>query len=335
MEGGRSAGYLDKALSVFERAKGLTQQLLTFAKGGEPVRRTQDLRPLIANCARFALSGTNVDCRLELDEGLWPADIDENQIGQVLDNLLINARQAMPEGGTATIRAVNGPDGPCGRTVLISVADTGVGIPKEILPKIFDPFFTTKRSGNGLGLAMAYSIVQKHGGAISAKSEPGEGTLFSLSLPASSGSSGRDASDEASRFKGSGRVLVMDDEPFIRDIARDMLEKLGFGADCASDAREALRMVSEARGKGGYRAIFLDLTIPGGPGGRDIVKDLRAGGTDAVIVASSGYSEDPIMSHPREFGFDASIRKPYRVEDLARLLSSVMGGPPVGGNLLP
>jgi PAS domain S-box-containing protein len=335
MEGGRSAGYLDKALSVFERAKGLTQQLLTFAKGGEPVRRTQDLRPLIANCARFALSGTNVDCRLELDEGLWPADIDENQIGQVLDNLLINARQAMPEGGTATIRAVNGPDGPCGRTVFISVADTGVGIPKEILPKIFDPFFTTKRSGNGLGLAMAYSIVQKHGGAISAKSEPGEGTVFSLSLPASSGSSGRDASDEASRFKGSGRVLVMDDEPFIRDIARDMLEKLGFGADCASDAREALRMVSEARGKGGYRAIFLDLTIPGGPGGRDIVKDLRAGGTDAVIVASSGYSEDPIMSHPREFGFDASIRKPYRVEDLARLLSSVMGGPPVGGNLLP
>jgi PAS domain S-box-containing protein len=335
MEGGRSADYLDKALSVFERAKSLTQQLLTFAKGGEPVRRTQDLRPLIANCARFALSGTNVDCRLVLDEGLWPADIDENQIGQVLDNLLINARQAMPEGGTATIRAENGPDGPGGRTVLISVADTGVGIPKEILPKIFDPFFTTKRTGNGLGLAMAYSIVQKHGGSIAAASEPGQGTVFSLSLPASGGSSGRDASGEAARFKGSGSVLVMDDEPFIRDIARDMLEDLGFCADCVSDAREALRMVSEARGKGGYRAIFLDLTIPGGPGGRDIVQALREGGTDAVIVASSGYSEDPIMSRPREFGFDASIRKPFRAQDLSRLFSAVMRGPAIGGSPLP
>jgi CheY-like chemotaxis protein len=231
----------------------------------------------------------------------------------------------MPDGGTVTIRAVNAPPGPGGRNVLITVADTGSGMPKEILPKIFDPFFTTKRAGNGLGLAMAYSIVQKHGGSIGVESEPGRGTVFSITLPASDDASARGNDSGHARFRGAGRVLVLDDEEFIRDIARDMLQALGFEADCAKDAKEVFRLVSEAKPSGGYRAILLDLTIPGGPGGRDIVERLRELAAGAMIIASSGYSEDPIMALPREFGFDASIRKPYRTDDLSRLFSSLPG----------
>jgi PAS domain S-box-containing protein len=324
-----AAELLQHSLAVFARARGLTQQLLTFSKGGRPHKRTMDLGPLIRNAVQFTLSGSNVMAEVTIAPALWPCDVDENQLAQVIDNLVLNARQSMPAGGTINVSAANLPtssnDGTeHGSCVRISVSDTGVGIPRENLSRIFDPFFTTKERGTGLGLATAYSIVRQHAGLIEVESDVGRGSTFHVYLPAVNRHAPRGPSSNPSPAKGEGRVLVMDDEEFMRRVTSRMLVSLGYEARTVSNGAEAIGFVQSAVAEQQpFSVAILDLTIAGGLGGRETVERLRQIDPNLKVIASSGYSEDPVMAEPRAFGFAAKLPKPYTRADLAHVLATL------------
>jgi two-component system sensor histidine kinase EvgS len=322
--------YLDEVMAIFGRAKSLTQQLLTFSKGGLPKRESKDVGKIIKQSSSFSLSGSNISCTFEMDEHLWPCDVDEYQIGQVIDNLVINAQQAMPGGGTITITAKNAQlfeDNTylldAGFYVHITVADTGIGIPQSILNRVFDPFFTTKQRGTGLGLATCYSIIGKHDGTITVYSTPDQGTVFHILLPRSqAGVYGVDAeSPEKSDYKGSGTILVLDDEEFMTDIVTHMLKSMGFSVITASSGDGVLSYCRKHNSESPLTAMLLDLTLPGSRGGREIVDELRTFFPDLPIFASSGYSQDDVIAHPEEYGFTDSIAKPFDRGELMQLLS--------------
>jgi len=323
------SNYLDKAFTVFNRAKDLTQQLLTFSKGGTPVRKSGDISALVQDSASFALSGSNIICEYNFSKDLLFCDFDENQMGQVIDNIIINSKQAMPAGGKIVISVDNrilkegeNPVLKAGNYVRISVSDTGIGIPAEFIKRIFDPFFTTKQQGNGLGLATCYSIIQKHDGYIEAESIQGKGTTFNILLPASRENIDLNVPRSFPQHKGTGKILVMDDENFIREIADNMLTMMGYSVTTANDGREAIRLLIEAKKRGEtFNAAFLDLTIPGGMGGRETVTVIRKIYPGMPVFATSGFSEDYTMSNPEDYGFAASIRKPYRKNELSELLN--------------
>jgi PAS domain S-box-containing protein len=325
---------LDKALGVFGRARDLTRQLLTFAKGGKPVKRVTSLAPLLRASAQFVLSGSNIGLVLQLPEDLWPCEIDENQFGQVIDNIVLNARQAMPAGGTVTVRAANVPAGgavpPLLRTgdyVRISIQDEGGGIVRAYQARIFDPFFTTKPDGSGLGLATAYSIVRQHEGHIEVESEPDQGSVFHIYMPARTAAAAPAKAARMAEWKGQGRILVMDDEAFNRDVLEQMLRLMGFTAACAQEGREAVRMFAAARAAGEpYNAVILDLTVVGGMGGRETLGRLAQIEPNVVAVAASGYSDDPVLSDPRNYGFRASLQKPFNAAELGRVLRDLLAG---------
>jgi PAS domain S-box-containing protein len=332
---GEEAGqYIEKAFSVFGRAKDLTGQLLTFSKGGAPARKIAPLAPLVRDAVHFALSGSSIKCRFTIAPDLWPASFDENQIGQVMDNIVINARDAMPMGGTITVIAENIPEGsplPAelvkSNYVRIRVSDLGTGISPEHLPRIFDPFFTTKQKGSGLGLATAYSIVKRHDGVITAQSELGKGATICIFLPASNSAADFAIAPVSAphAHKGRGAVLVMDDEDFIRDIAADMLASMGYTVETALHGAQAVSLfATKQKELRPFDLVILDLTIPGGMGGRQTKDELRKLAPNVKIIASSGYSDDPIMSKPQEHGFDAAVRKPYDKAELAKAVSIVM-----------
>ncbi|MBD3315830.1 MAG: PAS domain-containing protein, partial [Chitinivibrionales bacterium] len=328
-----ASGYLDKALSTFNRAKDLTQQLLTFSKGGAPVRKTGNIATLVRENVSFVLVGSNIACDYDIPENVWPCDYDENQIGQVVDNIVMNAQQAMPMGGRIIVSLRNveiaeekaGELRP-GKYVCFSVSDKGVGIPPEIIGRIFDPFFTTKQKGGGLGLATCYSIVRKHDGEIKVESSPGKGATFNIYLPASDKHIIQTAQPPIPSVKGTGVVLVMDDEDFVREVAGAMLKPAGFEILEAENGEQALRFLTKAINDGKtITAAILDLTIPGGKGGKETVLEIQKVQSDIPVFASSGYSEDPVMARPREFGFVDSIRKPYRKRELYEMLSRNLG----------
>lgn len=324
--------YLDKALSVFNRAKDLTQQLLTFSQGGAPIRKTGTLELVITNSASFALSGSNIACEYQLAQDLWLCDFDENQIGQVIDNMVLNAQQVMPHGGKIVIQAENilisksiNSSIKEGNYIKISISDTGTGIPPDMLKRIFDPFFTTKQKGSGLGLATCYSIIHKHGGSIEVESVLGKGTTFKIFLPASKQKSVQTLSPSAVHHIGHGRILVMDDEAFIREIIGELLVLMGYTVIEAKDGEEALQKCEEALELGELiDCAILDITIPGGMGGKETIVKMRKKYPDMIIFASSGYSENPVMSKPTEYGFSGSIRKPYSPDELAETLNRYM-----------
>ncbi len=326
--------YLDKAFTVFDRARGLTRQLLTFSKGGLPVRKTGEISKLIKDSAAFALSGSNISCEYEIDDELRLCDFDEHQIAQVVDNIVINAKQAMPLGGTILVSVKNyynklylNPILRNGDYIRVSISDTGIGIPQDHLKRIFDPFFTTKQQGNGLGLATCYSIIKKHDGLIEAKSAPGMGSEFIIYLPASEKEIDSTLYSVSAGFEGSGKILVMDDEAFICDISMEMLKLLGYSSAEAADGEEALARLAKAVEDGEpFDGVILDLTIPGGMGGRDTLTGIRKLYGDIPVFASSGFSEDPIISKPQDYGFTGSIRKPYRKDELAELLGKFVIG---------
>jgi len=323
---------LDLAHQAFERAKALTGQLLTFAKGGLPVRSIGSVAASVKQCAEFALSGSNLKVEFELQAELWNADFDRNQLAQAFDNLLINAKQAMPSGGTLRIvaRNIDAEHAPAlelrpGRYVKLSFIDAGPGIPAAILPRIFEPFFTTKSEGSGVGLTAAYAIVKKHDGHIDVESRLGEGASFHVWLPAvlEAASDTRPASREPK--KGRGLVLVMDDEDIVRQLAGTMLTRLGYEAILSSDGADALARTRALLQQGlAPCAALLDLTVRSGDGGRDTVHPLRQLVPTLPIVAWSGYSDDPVMAEPARFGFDASLSKPFRLNDLADLLTRLL-----------
>jgi two-component system cell cycle sensor histidine kinase/response regulator CckA len=319
--------YLDKALGVFDRVKDLTQQLLTFSKGGAPKRKVGHLGKLVKENASFVLSGTNISCEYQISEDLWLADYDANQIGQVIDNLVINAQQAMPMGGTIFI-SVNNISLSDGNFIKISIKDRGVGISQDMVKRIFDPFFTTKQKGNGLGLATCYSIVQKHDGTIDVESIPGQGTTFHVYLPANHEETLEYAPQAQIQHKGQGTILVMEDEDFLREIISQMLIDMGYTPVEAVNGNEALRIFAEAKMQGNtIKGALFDLTVPGGMGGKEAISKLRIDFPDIPVFAASGFSEDPVMARPTEFGFTDSIRKPFRKEELAELLNRHIGKP--------
>jgi PAS domain S-box-containing protein len=318
------ASYLDRALNVYDRAKDLTQQLLTFSKGGAPVRKSGKISTLVKSSTEFVLSGSNIASEFDIPSSLRTCEYDENQMSQVIDNLVLNAQQAMPMGGTVKIKLRNvdlkeNEIGllPGGNYICITLSDQGVGIPQEILGNIFDPFFSTKQKGSGLGLATCYSIIQKHDGHLTVESSPGKGAQFSIYLPASDKAVYEGEETTPIVIKDSGTILIMDDEVFIREITSSQLRDAGYTVIEAAAGEEALEFINRFRNEGKtIKAIILDLTIPGGMGGREVVKKIRETDKEIVIFASSGYSDDPVIANPKAYGFNDSIRKPFRQQDL-------------------
>jgi PAS domain S-box-containing protein len=325
---------LEQAEKALRQSVGLTTQLLTFSKGGKPLKRPMPLRPVIESAAGFALSGSTTSCRLEIDADLRLVDADEGQVAQVIQNVVLNAAQAMPRGGTVAIAARNvhapGADLQAqleeGDFVEVSIRDEGEGIPPEHLPRIFDPYFTTKTTGSGLGLATSYSIVRNHGGAIAVHSEPGRGSTFFIYLPAAQPEVVQDAAPPGPpRVMRRARILLMDDEEMVREVTGEMLRLLGHDVRTATNGEEALDLFLRARESGSpFDVVLLDLTIRGGMGGEEALGALLAidAGVRAVVV--SGYADSSIVAEYRTRGFKGCLRKPYRLEDLDATIASLL-----------
>ncbi|MES1184296.1 MAG: PAS domain S-box protein [Myxococcales bacterium] len=334
-------GHLDLAHQSLERAKALTMQLLAFAKGGAPVRTVGSVASCVKQCAEFALSGGNVHAQLDLDPALWSAEFDGNQLAQAFGNLIINAKQSMPAGGVLRItgRNIELFENPTsvlkpGRYVKLSFSDKGPGIAPAILERIFDPFFTTKVEGSGLGLTSTYAILKKHDGNVEVESKPGQGATFHVWLPAISGASASSPPPVAREApRGRGLVLVMDDDETVRRVAGSMLARLGYEPILTNDGGHALSRVRALLDEGKLlTAALLDLTVRSGQGGRDTVGPLRELLPRLPIIASSGYSDDPIMANPKQFCFSASLRKPFLLSELSGILAEVIAdGESTGG----
>jgi signal transduction histidine kinase/ActR/RegA family two-component response regulator len=329
---------LTEAEKAFWRARDLTQQLLTFSKGGAPIKKAASIAELLTETTAFVLRGTNVRCEFAIAEDLWPATFDIGQISQVINNLVINAQQAMPHGGVIGIRAKNVHIGPRhalplkkGRYIRFDVEDQGVGIATEHLPRIFDPYFTTKQTGSGLGLATSYSIIRKHDGHIEVKSTVGRGSLFSIYLPADGDSASARGGRPAKALDGSGRVLLMDDEETVCRVGMEILKRLGYSVESTRDGEEMLARYKQAQEAGEpFDLVITDLTIPGGMGGKEAVAQLMELDPRAKAIVSSGYFNDPVMADFAKFGFLGVIAKPYKVEELAEIVRKLIHTP-VGG----
>jgi len=318
---------LDQTAKACQRAAFLSSQLLTFAKGGAPIRRVASVAKLILDVVHLARAGSSITIGVEIAEDLRSAEVDAAQIGQVLYNILLNAKQSMPEGGIIEIRAENialggDKESDSGAYVRISIRDYGSGIPADILPRVFDPYFTTKQSGSGLGLATAYAIVSKHGGHISVDSKSGEGSVFIVDLPASGEIPAPDPPAIARLQRGTGRLLVMDDDEALRKLLDRILTRLGYQVQSARDGAEAIALYEAAKDSGrGFDAVLLDLTVSGGIEAAARLKELDP---DAKLVVSSGYSDAPVMSRFREYGFDDVIAKPWEAAQLSELFRRVL-----------
>jgi PAS domain S-box-containing protein len=323
---------LEEARKASLQARSLSSRLLTFAKGGAPVKETIALADLVKDSAGFALTGSRVvaDCRMPGD--LWFVEADPGQIGQVIQNLVLNADQAMPGGGKMTVGAENvrpGENLPAGlapgRYVRLYVRDSGPGIPAENVQKIFDPYFSTKAQGSGLGLTTVFLITRNHGGIVTVDTAPGKGTTFSAYLPASDREPpAADVKRSAAR-PGGGRILVMDDSPVVLRAAVKMLEFMGYEVQAAPDGAVALALVEKSvKKKAPYDAIIMDLTVPGGMGGLEAIEHLLRMDPEARVVVSSGYTEDPVMADFESYGFAGVLTKPYSMEELGSVLERVM-----------
>jgi PAS domain S-box-containing protein len=332
--GNKAASLLLEAEKATLRAEKLTKQLLTFSKGGEPVRETASISQLIRESAEFILHGSKVVCNFDIPDDLWMVDIDTGQISQVIQNLILNASHAMPEGGKIGVCCANISDITAetmlslhrGDYVKITIQDNGIGIPENIIEKIFDPYFTTKHEGSGLGLAVTHSIINKHDGHISVKSEPGHGTTFTIYLPASSREQHVAADEKISQIaSGKGRVLIMDDDKMVGEVAEYMLTHLGYEVELCVDGVETVNRYKELQ-EGGkvVDLIIMDLTIPGGMGGKEAVQEILAIDPEAKVIVASGYSTDPILANCREYGFQAAVTKPFDLAELSKAVSSAL-----------
>ena len=333
---------IKEAKKAAKRAGNLTQQLLTFSKGGSPILEVASLDSIIRENASFILSGSNVGYTINSEDNLWKVNIDTGQISQVIQNLVLNADQAMPHGGRIEINTRNislgetqiiyGVNIPKGDYVSVEITDQGAGIPEEIQDKIYDPYFTTKETGNGLGLSTVYSIIKQHKCYIGFESYPGKGTTFYLYFPiADSGQIKRSRKEikTAAAYNEpkalSGTVLIMDDEESVRKVAARMLKKLNFTADTAADGREALEKYRESMETGKkYNIVLLDLTVPGGMGGKETAAKILGIDHDACIIATSGYSNDPIMANYEDYGFKTVLKKPYDFEEIKSTIAGLL-----------
>jgi PAS domain S-box-containing protein len=329
------ADRLQEAESACQRARKITNQLLTFSNGGAPVKTTTWIGDLVKETSEFALRGSRLAPRFVIPLDLSPVDVDLGQIGQVLHNLVLNAQQATPAGGVVNVTLANEAIaaeewrcGTCirpGHYVSVAVKDHGVGISPENLKRIFDPYFTTKKTGNGLGLAVCYSIVSAHDGYLTVASEVGAGTCFTMYLPAATRRPAvKAATSKQERLSAGGRVLIMDDEPTIRDVATRMFKKLGYQPMTAADGEEAIALVRAAfDDKRPFDIVVMDLTVPGGMGGKDALPLIREIDPSIKAIVSSGYADDPVIANHEHYGFNGVMCKPYVLADMRSTLGAL------------
>ncbi|MHA1583925.1 MAG: ATP-binding protein [Promethearchaeota archaeon] len=328
--------FANEAENASQRAKNLTRELLTFSKGGAPMKKEViSLAELVEDNVKFYIRGTRIKAYFSVQKDLWSIEANTDQISQVILNLTINAIQSMPNGGNLIFQAYNVRGIPDlehagkiipGKYIKFSIQDTGKGIPQKNLTRIFDPYFTTKKEGNGLGLSVCYSIIQSHGGLITVDSIEGKGTVFRIFLPASEKIK---FSDRLSKknfipIPMEGTVLVMDDDNNVRETLKSMLEKIGFSVLCSKDGEETVKKYWEFKKKNQkIDVVILDLTIPGGLGGKEIINDLKSLDPNLKAVLSTGHSADPIVNDFRKFGFQAVLFKPYTIEEVAKIFEIV------------
>lgn len=329
----KKARLLSEAEKAAFQATNLTHQLLTFSKGGTPIKEIINLSQILEDAISLALSGSTAKCKINISENLWYVQADKGQIYQVINNLIINAYQSMPNGGTIYLSCKNTviekteliPLEP-GKYVRISIKDEGIGIVEENILKIFDPYFTTKQHGHGLGLATSYSIINRHGGHISVESKVGKGTTFDIYLPAYLEKGIQFTSQDNALLYGRGKILVMDDDVKIRSLLGEILEYLGYKSELASEGLEAINLFIKAKDAGEpFDGIIMDLTIPGGLGGKDTIKKLKTIDPNVKVIVSSGYSNDPVMADFTAYGFVGVIPKPYTIEKLSNVLKTIIG----------
>jgi PAS domain S-box-containing protein len=326
---------LEKAEKSMNRATRLTRQLLTFAKGGEPVKEDVHLGEFVEKVTRFHLSGSNVTLVSEQAEDLWMTEVDKGQVQQVFSNLTINANEAMRDGGHLYITLENAdisedavPNLNPGKYVKVTVRDEGTGIEQKHLDRIFDPYFSTKQAGSGIGLATVYSIINKHSGHISVDSALGKGTTFTLYLPASESQQQPETKQpeaEPSTKEQTARILVMDDEKMVLEVVTSMLESTGYSVETADGGKQALEMYKQSMDAGEpFDVVIMDLTIPDGVGGKEAIKDILEIDPEARCIVSSGYADDPVMASYAEYGFKGIAPKPYTMSELREVLSQVL-----------
>ena len=326
---------LNEAERASLQAKNLTQQLLVFSKEGMPVRKRASISELIKESTIFVLRGSNVKCEFYILDNLWPVDVDKGQMGQVINNLVINAKEAMPEGGMIQVNAENvkieqdkaGHQVSLnkGRYVKISIRDHGKGIPEEYLSKIFDPYFTTKEKGSGLGLATAYSIIKKHDGYIFVESKEEIGTIFYIYLPASEKEISEKKKDEEEFIVGKGRILIIDDEEIIRDVMKRMIKHIGYDVDFAKDVQEAIKIYKKAlESNQPFDVVIVDLVLRAGMGAKEVLKKLIEINPYVKVIVSSGDSDNPIINNFSEYGFVDALKKPFEIKRLSEVLNKIV-----------
>ncbi len=316
------------------RAKDLTQQLLTFSKGGDPVKQTAVIGTIILDSANFVLHGTSIIADYRIPENLWQVDVDTGQISQVIQNIIINARHAMPDGGVIKIYCQNIEDItkesislPTGQYIKLTIADSGAGIPKKYIDKIFDPYFSTKQKGSGLGLAICYSIIKKHNGNISVQSKTNKGTVFTIYLPASTKINHGliPSKPDITTGKNKATIMVMDDEVIVRDMIKQMLLRSGHEVVLAENGQEAIEIYNEYyKSNQTIDVIIMDLTIAGGLGGKHTAPKILKIDPTAKIIIISGYANNPIMAHSQDYGFAASLAKPFQLAELNKIINEIL-----------
>ena len=315
--------YLKNALKSMTRARSLTDQLLTFTKSGLPNREISQIDKLVFETTNFVLSGIAITCEFSIADDLWYCSIDKGQIAQVIENIVLNAVQSMQRKGILYVAAeniiINDPQ-PSSKYVKISIKDTGTGMSKETLDHIYEPFFTTKKDGHGLGLATSYSIIKNHEGMIKVDSVINEGSIFSVFLPATEENYVKRKKSKKSNHRGKGLILVLDDEEDIRNILQINLESFGYSVITKNSGEEILDVLKNKETDDSLIGIFLDMTIPGGLGGKELIQNLREKYKTLPIFVISGYSEDQIITKPENYGFTASLKKPFTKDDLERIL---------------
>lgn len=331
-----SQSSLELAERAFDRAAHLTSQLLTFAKGGDPVKQDMSIGSFIEEIVKFDLTGSKVKLVFNAAPSLWKARVDKSQMAQVFSNLATNSNQAMPKGGylyvniencTLTAAAVTGLA--AGDYLRCTVRDEGVGISAADIDKIFDPYFSTRRESSGLGLATAYSIVTKHGGRILVNSQPGQGTTFTLYLPAAESAAIPAATvlqTPATKPRTNSRILIMDDEKMICELGATFLTSKGYTVATAFDGKQAIALYADALQRGeAYDCLLMDLTIPGGMSGKDALTEILKLDPQARAIVSSGYAADPVMANYEEHGFKGCISKPFFIAALLQEIRRVLG----------
>lgn len=330
---GKAFERLGEAERASVRAKDLTQQLLTFGRGGMPVKKLATISELIKETATFALRGSNISLGLSLLDDLWTVEVDEGQIGQVIQSIVMNADESMPSGGTLHISTQNVVIKRLGALPLlkgnyirIDIEDEGIGMSKEQLERMYEPYYTTKQKGSGLGLATAYSIIKNHGGYIAAESKVGVGTKFFVYIPTSTKPMPEKERETAEvPIMGKGRILVMDDEEIIRQLLGDELTDAGYEVELTVDGAEAIERYEDAKKSGKpFDAVILDLTVPGGMGGREVIEKLLEIDPKVKAIVSSGYAIDPVMSECKKYGFSAVVAKPYNVTEIEKTLHNLL-----------